>query len=88
MVFSSLEANQRLYANDYVQSPDRRFMLIYQTDGDLVLYRTGGDPICQRGLWAQCPDMWKCRLTGTSSCTTHFERQSDTLVRLAIRAHT
>lgn len=41
-----LTAGQRLDANDPVESPNGRFSLVYQTDGNLVLYNWEGS-----GYW-------------------------------------
>lgn len=42
-----LGTNQTLHAGQYLLSPDVRFMLVLQTDGNLVLYGPG-----RRALWA------------------------------------
>jgi len=38
---ASLDPNESLDLGEYVESPDERFRLVYQSDGNLVLYRVG-----------------------------------------------
>ena len=44
---STLGTNQYLHTNDYIASPSRAFFLVLQGDGNLVEYRSSGQP-----LWA------------------------------------
>ncbi len=48
---SRLMGGEALHAGDYLESSDGRFRLIYQYDGNLVLYDTAGVP-----LWASGTD--------------------------------
>jgi hypothetical protein len=48
---SSMIAGQSLFPNDTLVSPDQRFSLIYQTDGNLVLYQAGVGAIWNTGTW-------------------------------------
>jgi hypothetical protein len=46
---------ERLYANDVISSDDGRFHLIYQGDGNLVLYDQGWRPLWDTGTWGTDP---------------------------------
>jgi hypothetical protein len=47
----SMIAGQSLFPNDTLVSSDQRFTLIYQTDGNLVLYQSGVGAIWNTGTW-------------------------------------
>lgn len=50
----TMTAGQSLYANQYVTSQDGRFVLIYQGDGNLVLY-LGSEPLWSSGTCGTSP---------------------------------
>src|SRR5262249_15142828 len=50
-----LGANERLNPGEDLHSPDRRYRLVYQTDGNLVLYNSGGGAL------------WSSQTSGTSA---------------------
>jgi hypothetical protein len=50
----SLAPNEALGPNDFRTSPDGRFTLVYQGDGNLVLYQ-GGTPLWHTNTWGTSP---------------------------------
>ena len=52
---ASLAPDQSLYGDQSVLSPDGRFRLTYQTDGNLVLYRWDDVPLWASGTWGTNP---------------------------------
>ena len=88
-----LSGGTHLYPDQSAASPNGRFVLKYQTDGNFVLYDNGG-AVWAINCWPQCNDSsarqgtLSCRTTATSSCMTATAIPCGTPGRTEIRACT
>jgi pimeloyl-ACP methyl ester carboxylesterase len=60
----SVDAGRSLYPGEYIHSPDRRFHLVYQHDGNLVLYTSDGVPVWHSATHGTTPGRMVMQLDG------------------------
>ncbi|WP_293251732.1 hypothetical protein [Nannocystis sp.] len=87
----SLEAGAELKPDDYLLSRDGRHQLVYQPDGDLVLYRLGagstwkprkpGSDLDKRGTWEpERTVLWQTSTAGNAGCVRLQAADGDLVV--------
>jgi hypothetical protein len=61
---SVLPSDSQLAPGQQISSPDGRYRLVFQTDGNLVIYRADGAPVWSTGTWGISPNVARMQSDG------------------------
>ena len=61
---SILPSDSQLAPGQQISSPDGRYRLVFQTDGNLVIYRADGVPVWSTGTWGISPNVARMQSDG------------------------